>query len=77
MATQRTADEVEALLNAGHWLGSDDLAVLFGRSRFTIWRWAKKTTPPRIRFVDHGSELKFDPADTLRYLAQWRRVHGG
>ncbi len=77
MESDEVIAALEARLRAGEWLGSADLAILFGRDRSTIWRWAKRRNPPKIPFRDLEWELLFDPEVTLRELAKWRLRHGG
>ncbi len=78
MDPDSVTNELEQRLRNGEWLGTAELAILFGRDRSTIWRWAKKSDPPRIPYRDlDGWELVFDPVETLRLLARRRLRHDG
>lgn len=68
-----TAAEVQARLDAGVWLKSGALAVLFEVDRSTVDDWIGKGLLTYRRTP--GGHRECDPADVRRLLAERRRVH--
>jgi len=72
---ERSADEIEQLLDRGEWLTGGHVAVLFGVSRSTVHRWL---TSGRVGYRETpGGLRRCDPADVKRLLAEWRQVRRG
>lgn len=73
-----SAAEIEQRLNEGAWLRPGEVAVLFGKSRWTVINWIKngyKAGGERITLHYHetgGGHRELDPDDVKRALAAYR-----
>jgi predicted site-specific integrase-resolvase len=70
-----TAAEVQAKLDAGAWLKSGALAILFGVDRSTVDDWIGKGLLGYRRTV--GGHRECDPADVRKLLAERNQIHRG
>lgn len=67
------AADIERRLRDGKWLSTAELAVLFGRDRTTVYRWAKRGLMG-YRVSPGGGEYEIDPTDAVRELEKYRQV---
>ncbi len=75
-----TVAEIEARLDAGEWLGLDDLAILFGKDKSTIARWVRDYRRMSFRRAPAGgrrAKIYCNPVHVRALLDEWRREHGG